>query len=40
MIFSTLLGSRRGEVKRFSTARITPSEVWMPIEVEPSWETK
>ena len=34
--FSTLLGSRRGDVRRFSTARITPSLVWIPTAVDPS----
>lgn len=34
--FSTLLGSKRGDVRRFSTARITPSFVWMPTAVDPS----
>lgn len=38
-IFSMLLGSMSGEVIRFSTARQTPSEVWMPMAVEPSWKT-
>lgn len=36
MIFSIDEGSRRGEVTRFSTARMTPSEVWIPIAVDPS----
>lgn len=31
-----LLGSMSGEVILFSTARQTPSEVWMPMAVEPS----
>lgn len=35
-IFSMLLGSMSGEVILFSTARHTPSEVWMPMAVEPS----
>ena len=30
------LGSRRGEVMRFSTQRMTPSFVRMPMAVEPS----
>jgi hypothetical protein len=36
MIFTTLLGSSSGDVSRFSTAKITPSLVWMPTAVEPS----
>lgn len=35
-IFSMLLGSMSGEVILFSTARQTPSEVWIPMAVEPS----
>ena len=35
-IFSMVVGSISGEVMRFSTASTTPSEVWMPIAVEPS----
>lgn len=35
-IFSTEEVSRREEVMRFSTPRMTPSEVEMPIAVEPS----
>lgn len=35
-IFSMLLGSIRGEVILFSTARHTPSDVWMPMAVEPN----
>lgn len=34
-----LLGSMRGDVILFSTARQTPSEVWIPMAVEPSWKT-
>lgn len=37
-IFSMLLGSISGEVILFSTARQTPSEVWIPMAVEPSWK--
>ena len=36
MIFSMDSGTRRGDVMRFSTARITPSEVWIPTAVEPN----
>ena len=39
-IFSMLLGSMRGEVILFSTARHTPSDVWIPMAVEPSWKKK
>lgn len=35
-IFSMLLGSMSGEVILFSTARHTPSDVWIPMAVEPS----
>lgn len=35
-IFSMLLGSIRGEVILFSTARHTPSDVWMPMAVDPN----
>lgn len=38
-IFSMLLGSIKGEVILFSTARHTPSDVWMPMAVEPNWKT-
>lgn len=34
--FSTELASRSGEETRFSTARMTPSPVWMPMAVVPS----
>ena len=37
MIFSMLLDSNSGDCTRFSTPRITPSAVWMPTVVEPSW---
>jgi hypothetical protein len=33
-----LLGSIKGEVILFSTARQTPSEVWIPMAVDPSWK--
>ena len=36
-IFSMLEGSSRGDVILFSTARTTPSAVWIPIAVDPSW---
>jgi len=36
LTFSIEVGSMRGEVILFSTARITPSEVWIPIAVDPS----
>lgn len=36
MIFSTESDSSRGDWVRFSTARTTPSDVWMPTVVEPS----
>ena len=39
-IFSTLFGSMSGEVIRFSTARTTPSDVCIPMAVDPSWNTK
>lgn len=39
-IFSMLLGSMRGDVILFSTARQTPSEVWIPMAVEPSCKTQ
>lgn len=35
-IFSIVVGSMSGEVMRFSTARTTPSEVHIPIAVEPN----
>jgi len=35
-IFSILLGSISGEVTLFSTAKTTPSFVWIPIAVDPS----
>jgi hypothetical protein len=35
-IFSTELGSRRGDVRRFSTAKTHPSLVWRPTAVDPS----
>merc|ERR1719318_1353428 len=35
-IFSMLVGSMRGLVILFSTARMTPSDVWMPMAVLPS----
>ena len=38
-IFSMLLGSIRGEVILFSTARHTPSVVWIPMAVEPNWKS-
>lgn len=37
-IFSMLLGSISGEVILFSTARHTPSDVWMPMAVDPNWK--
>lgn len=36
MIFSTESDSSKGDWVRFSTARTTPSDVWMPTVVEPS----
>jgi hypothetical protein len=39
-IFSMLFGKISGEVTRFSTARITPSGVLIPIAVEPSFKIK
>lgn len=36
MIFSTESDSSKGDWVRFSTARTTPSEVWIPTVVEPS----
>lgn len=36
MIFSTESDSSKGDWVRFSTARTTPCEVWMPTVVEPS----
>ena len=38
MIFSTESDSSKGDWVRFSTARTTPCEVWMPTVVEPSCE--
>jgi hypothetical protein len=35
-IFSMEVGSIKGLVILFSTARITPSAVWIPMAVEPS----
>lgn len=35
-----LLGSISGEVILFSTARHTPSDVWIPMAVEPNWENR
>merc|ERR1719397_459598 len=35
-IFSIEVGSINGEVILFSTARITPSDVWIPMAVEPN----
>lgn len=35
-IFSIVVGSMRGDVIRFSTARTTPSEDLIPIAVDPS----
>ena len=35
-IFSMEVGSMSGLEILFSTARMTPSEVWMPMAVEPS----
>lgn len=40
MIFSIQSGSMRIEVIRFSTARTTPWDVWMPTAVEPSYHRK
>ncbi len=36
LTFSMEVGSMSGEVILFSTARMTPSSVWMPMAVEPS----
>ena len=36
IIFSILEGSMSGDVTRFSTANTTPSDVCMPIAVDPS----
>lgn len=36
MIFSTEDGSSRVDVNLFSTAKMVPSDVWMPTAVDPS----
>lgn len=40
IIFSILEASINGDVILFSTAKTTPSDVWIPIAVEPSYKYK